>query len=139
MFGRRDRDPSWNEGLAVTLCPETGDVAFRLLTATPEGVAFADAAAETARLEQLQADSAHLSDPAWLAAEWRRFCAALADLDLPLLYGRGRIYNKLNRLLGGRLIARSYSREKQRITMNLLRCEAHHEVVQTILEETVFH
>ena len=139
VFGYRAGAPAWNEGLAVTVNTRTGEVAFRVLAATPEGVGFADEAAERARLAQLEADSAHLSDEAWLDAEWRRFCAKQAALDLPLLYGRGRIYNKLNRLLGGRLIRRSYSRKKQRITMNLLRCEAHHEVVRTILEETIFH
>ena len=135
VFGYRENAPQWNEGLAVVLDAETGEVSFRLLTATAEGVAPADKAAETERLAQLQADSERLSDPDWLAAEWKRFCAKQAALDLPLLYGRGRVFTKLNRITGNALFQRLVSPKKRRITMNLLRCEAHHEVLQTILEE----
>ena len=73
-----------------------------------------------------------------LQEKWCEFCQSQAALDLPLLYGWGHIANKLNRMLGNCLFAWRYSKRKQMTTMNLLRCEAHHEVVQTILESRVF-
>ena len=138
VFGYREGNQAWNEGLAVSVDLETGQIGMRLLHARPEGVCFAPEKEEAERLRQLRKDSEVLSNSEIISSEWSKFCHSQAALDLPLLYGKGRIYNKLNRLLGNRLIRWCYSRKKQRITMNMIRCEAHHEVVRTILEDTIF-
>lgn len=137
-FGYRAGNAAWNEGLAVHVSLSGGEVSFRLLKAEKDGVSYAPQDAENKRLEQLMDDSKLLADPEQIKAKWACFCRAQAALDLPLLYGRSRVFIKLNRLLGNRLIDCFYSRRKKRITMNLIRCEAHHEVVRTILEEDVF-
>ena len=138
-FGYRAGNQAWNEGLAVLIDPGSGQVEFRLLQASKHGVVYAEEALQRERLEQLKRDSEHLKDEAWIRSEWSRFCQSRKALDLPLLYGWNRVLIRLNRIFGNRLIERRYSRRKQMITMNMIRCDALHEVVQTILEDTVFH
>ena len=138
-FGYRAGNQAWNEGLAVLIDPGSGQVEFRLLQATKHGVVYAEETLQRERLEQLKRDSEHLKDEAWIRSEWSRFCQSRKALDLPLLYGWNRILIRLNRIFGNRLFERRYSRRKQMITMNMIRCDALHEVVQTILEDTVFH
>ena len=139
VFGYREGNPTWNEGLLVEADPETREVRFRLLHAAKEGIGLADEAASLARVRKMEEDSKLLDRPEALTSEWRRFCRTMAPMDLPLLYGRGRVFNKLNRMLRNRLIDTVYSRWKKTVTMNLLRCEAHHEVVTTILEEEILY
>lgn len=139
LFGYRAGNASWNEGLMVKIdLEQLKTVEIRLLKATPNGIEYADKAEEEARLREIKEDSNHLSEPLWIKSNWDKYVETQAALNLALLYGRSRVFNKLNRILHNKLIQLSYSKKKKMITMNLLRCEAHHEVVQTILENQVF-
>lgn len=137
VFGYREGNASWNEGWAVEIELETGKLLFRLLKATPDGVVYASEKEEEERLRQMLEESCCLDDQEQIESLWSSFCQTQAAMDLPMLFGRGRVFNKLNRLIGNRLIKALYSRRKQRITMNLIRCESHHEVLQTILENAI--
>lgn len=139
VFGYREGNSAWNEGLVVKVDlhrPEKVDLL--LLKATADGVEYANAEECAERLQTLKKDSESLNDAQWIEQQWIAYCKRQEALDLPMLFGRSRVFNKLNRLLGNRLIRLLYSKRKMRTTMNLLRCEAHHEVVQTILEEAMF-
>lgn len=138
VFGYREGDDTWNEGFIVTVDFQ-GEPAvnLQLIKATPDGIEFASEEENRARIRQLKMDSEKLNDSSWIANQWLLYCKKQEALDMPLLYGWSRVFNKLNRILGNRLINRRYSRRKLMTTMNLLRCEAHHEVVQTILEDKI--
>lgn len=139
VFGYREGNTAWNEGLVVKVDlhqPEKVDLL--LLKATADGVEYANEEECAERLQTLKKDSERLNDAEWIEQQWIAYCKRQEALDLPMLFGRSRVFNKLNRLLGNRLIRLLYSKRKMMTTMNLLRCEAHHEVVQTILEENVF-
>lgn len=138
LFGYRTGNSVWNEGLVAAVELDSQKITFKLLQARENGIAFATPEEAADRLERMRKDSEILNDTALLKEKWRDFCQSQASLDLPLLYGWGHIANKLNRMLGNCLFAWRYSKRKQMTTMNLLRCEAHHEVVQTILESRVF-
>ena len=57
---------------------------------------------------------------------------------LPMLFGRGRAFNKINRILRNRLIQVLYPVRKKLVALNLIRCDAHREVDQTAIEELLF-
>lgn len=139
VFGYCDGNETWNEGLMIKvhlgLFPE---LEFKLMKSKPDGIQYAEFKDEEIRLQQMQEQSKHLKDSEWIQEKWDTYVATQMALDMPLLYGRNRVFNKLNRMLHNKLIDIFYSKKKKMITMNLLRCEAHHEVVQTVLENEVF-
>lgn len=138
LFGYREGDNSWNEGFVVLIdFQQEPEVYLRLIKATPEGIIWGSEEENNERISQLKQESEKLDDSSWIANQWLLYCKKQEALDMPLLYGWSRVFNKLNRILGNRLINRRYSRRKLMTTMNLLRCEAHHEVVQTILEDKI--
>lgn len=139
VFGYREGSESWNEGLLVVVDTDKRQIELKLLHATKEGIDYEESLETKKRLEQLKRDSVNLDNPGWIKSEWSNYCQSQKALDIPLLYGWERLFIKLNRILKNKLVETKYSRRKQMITMNLLRCEAHHEVVQTILEDKVFH
>lgn len=139
VFGYHEGDEAWNEGLIVSIDPSTREIELKLLQAGTDGVRYADDETTTKRLAQMEKDSKNLNDHAWIQSEWSKYCDSQKSLDLPLLYGWNRLFIKGNRVLKNKLIQIWYSRRKKRITMNLIRCEAHHEVIQTILENEIFH
>lgn len=138
IFGYRSGSETWNEGLLARYDTETNAVEFELLLAKPDGIRLADAPERDARLDEIRATSAAIADDAKLSEAWRHFCAKEAAGYYALLYGRGRVINKLNRLSGGKLLQLLYGRKKKMITMNLLRCDSHREVCKTILERDFY-
>ena len=137
-FGYRIGNDGWNEGLAVGISLEDNTVDLYLMNATENGIVLANEADTQKRISRMKEDSRILNDAERIKKEWNRYCSRQEALYLALIYGKGRIFNKLNRILGNRLIRMLYTHKKQMITMNLIRCEAHHEVVQTILENNCF-
>lgn len=136
-FGYRKGDHTWNEGLAVAYNPEANTVGLRLLKASPQGVTLASPEEEEKRLEEFRRESERCADSEWLERSWLEFCEGMKALDLPHLYGKSILFNRLNRILGNRLIRILYSKRKLMITMEIIRCEAHHEVIRTILEDEI--
>lgn len=139
VFGYRERSPEWNEGLVVCVDVLTKTIEYKLIRATAKGLDFASTEDCNNRIEQMILESEIIDSEHIMKGEWVKFCLSQESLDMPLLYGWSRLGNKLNRLLHNKLFKLRYSRRKQMVTMNLLRCEAHHEVVKTILEDRVFH
>lgn len=139
LFGYRQGNDAWNEGLMVSI--EFGVkpvLRFRMLKATKDGIVFASKEESEKRVEEMHKDSEKLNDLLWIENQWLIFSKKQEAMYFPMLFGRGRVFNKVNRILNNKLINKIYSRGKFMVTMNLLRCEAHHEVVQTILEEKIF-
>lgn len=138
VFGYRKGSDSWNEGLLVCYDSETNAVSYELIQAKPDCIMCAEDAIRDARLKEIETASAAISDDSELRKAWEVFCVKNAPSYYALLYGRGRVFNRLNRLLNGKLLDFFYRRKKKMITMNLLRCDAHREVCKTILERDFY-
>ena len=138
-FGYRDGNDAWNEGFIVSVCFEDKSVNLHLMNALKDGIVLADEECNKKRINRMNEDSKNLDDSDYIKNEWIKYCKKQEALDLALLFGKGRIFNKLNRMLNNLLIRILYNSKKQMISMNLIRCEAHHEVVQTILESNFFN
>lgn len=137
IFGRRNK-LRWDTGLLVTvdLTEESKTVSYRVFEAGQNGISFVSGERNAARLQKLAVQSDCLNDPIELKSKWDAFCKEQAPEYLPELFGWGRVGGKLNRMLKGKPIKHLISRKQKMITMNLVRCDAHRDVVQTILENT---
>lgn len=138
LFGRMEDDEVWNTGLLVSinLSQESCAVSFRLIEAGDCGIRFASDEKNEKRLAEFFLASEGLTDHILVKEKWNSFCMYNAKWYLPMLLCWGRVGNKLNRLLNNRLIRIFANRKKQKVAMNLIRCDAHREVVQTILENS---
>lgn len=137
IFGRRQTE-RWNTGMLVTvdLTDTARTVSYRVFEAGETGVSFLPEERNSARLQKMAEQSACLNDPIELKEKWDAFCETQAAEYLPELLCWNRVIGKLNRMLKGKPIEHLISRKQKMITMNLVRCDAHRDVVQTILENT---
>lgn len=138
IFGYMEHRDDWNQGLSVSISFEDSKptVSFRVIEAQQNGIHFASDEKNKKRLEQMTKQSVCLSDPDELKKKWDAFCRTQEPEYLPLLFGWGRVRGKLNRMLKGKPAEFFVGKKKKMITMNLVRCDAHREVVQTILENS---
>ena len=141
IFGRHEGDTAWNQGMLVTIELSDGgapQVSFRVFEAGTDGIALLSDASQEIRLTKLRNDSSCIDDAAYIKKQWDEFCESKKALYLPMLFVRGRVFNKLNRMIGNALIRAIAGTGKQRIAMNLIRCDSHREVCQTVMENEVF-
>lgn len=126
IFGYREGNDSWNEGLIVELdINENVEIKYHLINATLDGITLVD---DDTRIKRFYNDSKKLSDIDFLQKEFSKFCKKRSYLDMPLFYGKSRVLIKLNRILKGKLF--KPNKRKIMITHNLIRCDAWNEVVQ---------
>lgn len=133
VFGVRENSKTWNEGLAVTFDTEHG-VYMELLHANKDGVKRATEMISKLKLDDIKKESDKINSE-FIENEWQKFCNGKKASYYPMLFGKGRIYNKLNRILKNKLVDKLIGKGKKKTTMNLIRCDAHREVVTTILEK----
>lgn len=136
VFGRREGNTRWNQGMLVSveLTEGTHNISFRVFEANDEGISLLPNEAE--RITQMNELSMKLDDSAFIQEKWDAFCNKQEAGYIPELLGWGRVRIKLNRMLKNRLARTLISRHNKMITMNLIRCDAHREVVQTVLENS---
>ncbi len=139
MFGFRQGDSSWNQGYLIIIDTDMpSKPEFKLIEATPTGIILCDDGNSKERICRMIQASENLTNEKFLIDEWSDFVNQKKTLYYPLLYGLNRIINKLNRFTGNKFIDLIFSKKAQMITMNVIRCEAHNEVILTMLEEKVY-
>ena len=139
VYGYRKNSPSWNEGLLVNIeIGNTVTISPVLLTAKEEGIVLADNEFSEKRLTQFDEQSKKLDDKEFLQKEWISFCKKIGALNRPLLYGKSRIFIKLNRITKNRLFKAFMPKKREMATMNLIRCDAWREVITTLLESDLY-
>lgn len=135
IFGCRKNNTSWNRGLIVKLhITDEIKVEFIPIEATENGEQLCDAQVSKEVLESLEKESLHLSDKAFIEKAWSDFCEKQKNEYLPMLFSWNRYFNKLNRIIDGKLINLFTARSARQTAMNLIRCVSHREVITTILE-----
>lgn len=138
VFGYRKGDDSWNYGLIVKISlSETNlKVDYDVLENKPDGsVSLADNDVRTKILESFAVHSGKIDDRAFVEKEWLNFCKKRESLYLPMLLGFSKNTNRLNRVLGNAIVRLLYSKRQLNIIHNIIRCDAHEEVLETILEQ----
>ena len=119
VFGYEVNNDEWNIGVLIKIEISEGiEVSYIPIEASKDG-------------EHLMSKSNTLD---YLTKFYKK-SEMLRASYLPMLFSWGRVANKLNRIFKGRII-NIFTKEKSRMNaMNLIRCEAHREVLATILEK----
>ncbi len=136
VFGYRKNNPTWNEGLLVQLIydGESFSIELKLMRATENGLILADEESNNRRIEQFILDSKRICEEEYIIDSWKSFCEENRALYLAMLTGKSSAFNKINRLMNNRLLKQLYKPNKRMVSMNLIRCDAHKEIIQTLLE-----
>ena len=82
---------------------------------------------------EIEQRSKKVYDPQFLEASWMKFCIQKESLYLPQYLGLNRYFIHFNRWIQNKLISILYGEKYLRSSHNIMRCEAHNEVIQTIL------
>lgn len=138
VFGYRKSDDSWNHGLLarITVSATGCSVSYDVLEAHEDGRVFAASESATEKIiAELNENSKHIQDNAFIIEKWDEFCSRQKSLYLPMLFGFGANLNRLNRLLNNGIVALFYRKGQKNVTHNIIRCEAHREVIETILKK----
>lgn len=141
VFGFRENDVSWNQGLLVELIWknqfEAPQVKLVPIEATKNGIRKMEESAGLKLLETVNQMSSKIEDDQFLEKEWLNFCKQKQGLYFPFYFGYNRVLIHLNRLTNNGLVKLFYPKSKLRTSHNIIRCEAHNEVIQTLLSNQV--
>ncbi len=128
----------WNRGFLVQLSVTPGRTAEMELIPyiqsdqQPGARRMAVVEGETF-LRELQTRSARVTHEEFIERKWREFCRAKRYLYFSIMRGHSRPVRFLNRMT--HFTDRLYSRHSLMTLQNVVRCEAHRQVLQTLLSE----
>lgn len=136
IFGFEKNNRMWNEGLIVQITIDNDiEIEYIPIEAIEKGEFLSN---NKNVLLDFYNESKKIIDKEFVDKEWKKFANTLKNSYLPMLFGKGRITNKLNRISDGLIINLFTQRNSKRNAMNLVRCDAHKEVVQSILESEIY-
>ena len=145
VFGYSERrGDSWNTGLIckLELTPGTNGLESKItyipIAAESDGEKLAQPPLRDEILASLEQESAKIADEAFIRSSWAAFCKKQALEYLPMQFGWGINMERANRLFKGKLVDLLVKKTSKRNAMNLIRCDAHREVVATILEDEFY-
>ena len=124
-------------GLYLSISWENKQINYKLLQTKPDGtVQFATDSAEKIRLEEFEKDSMNLGNQ-FIQAQWLQYCRSKREMYYSHLFGFNRVFIHLNRLLNNKIVDIFYTKKTKRITKNIISCEAHNDVLMSILNEEI--
>lgn len=136
VFGYRPNSKTWNTGLLINIeLANNITIKNTLIKTTQNGIILGSNKEQEHILKTLKHRKEQIKEIDFIERSWVEFCKTKEGNYLPHLFGLGRIVNKLNRIFNNKLIKLLYSKKQFIITQNLIRCEAHQEVIQTLLNK----
>ncbi len=140
VFDRHpDLQGAWNRGFVVKVSiksRQTAEMDLLPYIQSDErpGVRRMCADEEATLRRDLEARSAQIQEDGFLEQAWRDFCTNKRDLYFSILRGHSRPNRRMNQMT--HFADRLYSRTALLALQNVVRCESHREVLQTILSDT---
>ncbi|MGR7813249.1 CapA family protein [Lacinutrix undariae] len=141
LFGYREGNTSWNEGLLVKLNlikkedKLIVDTTLIPIHAVSKGIELLDTVESKQLIDNLQERSLKVLDKDFIQASWEDFCEQKKWLYIPWLFGFNRYFIHLNRILKHKVVKQFYRKKQIATSLNIIRCEAHNEVIQQLLKE----
>ena len=136
IFGYRKNNKMWNEGLVVSIDVDRSFKIELIAIQTIEGGLIK--LDDTDILTALNERSIHVDDEDFIQKHWTDFCDRQEKDYLPLLWGWNVNLIRINRILKN-LLAKIFVHKRSRnISHNIVRCDAHREVIETILNKYDF-
>lgn len=136
VFGHRENDNEWNEGLTIEIDINQLNTKPKLFhhKFTKNGIVLSKNHELSLRMKELDNLSKNVYDYTFIKKSWEEFCIKNSALNLPLFYGWSLNLIRINRVLKGKLDNLVISKKSKRITNNMVRCDSHREVIETILK-----
>lgn len=142
LFGYRKESNSWNEGLILhIIIDENSTPSVELIPITAlktGGIDLMNQNDASSLMASIKTRSSLLNDAHFIESNWKKFCQQQTATYLALLFGFRRWSRFLNRLFNNKIVRFRYSKKQLSITSNLIRCEAHREVINDILKNISF-
>lgn len=141
VFGFRKGNKQWNHGLVAKVELKDGrfSVAYDVLETKEDGnVTWAAESIAKEIKETMNNESVKITDDAFINDQWKEFCRKHRASYLAMLLGFGTNANRLNRLLCNGLVRMLFTRRQLNVSHNIIRCDSHREVLNTILEDFDF-
>lgn len=139
VFGYEENNDEWNIGLLIQISlGETAHIEYIPIEAKQDGIYLMNEDNKREYLTKFDKESEKIIDSEFVRKSWVCFCQKQRDAYLPMLFAWGRIFNKINRILKGNLISWFTTKNSRRNVMNLVRCDAHREVITTLLERDFY-
>lgn len=139
LFGYRENNKGWNEGLLVrlSLSANSRKIEFLPIVTGPNGILnlISDARGNEL-LNEIEDKSKKILSNEFINCSWMEFCKKAELIHLPLLLGWNRYLIFMNRVLKGWPLRILCGRHKRNIIHNLIRCDSHYEVLRTILHQS---
>ncbi|MBC8304831.1 MAG: CapA family protein [Pelagibacterales bacterium] len=136
VFGHRSNDRKWNEGLLIKIeLDKKINIMEIPVQATQSGISLVPEKESQIIINKIKDRSVEIGRENFISNSWIQFCNSKSANYLPHLFGLSRILNKLNCILNNKLIEYLFTKKQKMITGNLVRCESHKEIIQTILNK----
>ena len=136
IFGHRPNDRIWNEGLLIKIeLDEKINIMKIPVQATQSGISLVSERESQIIINKIKDRSEEIGTADFISNSWNQFCNNKSAHYLPHLFGLSRIINKLNRIFNNKLIKCFFTEKQKMITGNLIRCESHKEIIETILNK----
>ena len=119
-------------GLSKSKPVEYELVPFAQLGSSP-GLRELEDEEEVLFLRSIEESTRLVSDERFVEKQWDRFCSDKASLYFSILRGHSRIGRAINRVF--RFFRVFYSKQSLLTLLNIVRCQAHLDVLRTILEQ----
>jgi len=137
IFGYQPKSITWNYGLLVNIVlDKTLSIKYIPIETIENGtIKLCNNSTKKNIFQDLKKRKENIKNDGFIEKEWVQFCNSKKNIYLPLLFGLGTNFIRLNRLLKNKLIDLFYLKKQLMRTNNIIRCESHHEVLQTILKK----
>lgn len=128
----------WNEGVLVRLCLSEKSASRMELVPFEQSGEQPGARKKTpdaarATLNAMTQRSERIQDATFVQEQWRQFCRNAEHYYLSTVLGHGPLLGRLNRY--GHVVRYLLSKKALLGVQNVVRCEAHREVLETIFEQ----
>jgi len=136
IFGYRANSKTWNTGLLVNIELDNNiTIKNSLIKTTQNGIVLGTKKEQENIKQLLNCRKNQIKETNFIEKSWLTFCSKQEKVYLPLLFGFGVNLIRFNRLFKNVFIKLFYRKKQIMRTHNVVRCEAHNEVLQTILNK----
>lgn len=140
LFGHRKNNNSWNQGIILEIEIDTQKqhtINYIFIESNMDGSIQLMSNEKSKILEKtLSQREIEIQKDGFIQSEWTKFCLKQKSSYFSYLFGFSRVLTYVNRKFKNILISLFYNKKRISITHNIIRCEAHNEVVSTILGES---
>jgi len=139
IFGYRPNSKTWNAGLLVNIKMDSKISINYIPIETQENgsIKLCEDTLKDKILGDIEKLKEKIKNKNFIEEEWEKFCDSKKSVYLPFLFGLSLNIVRINRLLRNKLINLLYTKKQIMRTKNIIRCESHNEVIQTILNKKI--